>query len=771
MSNENNDARAARRGRAWVRIAAVAGHWPIVPIVLLFVGLGVYYSVTVPIFEAPDEPQHYAQVRQQVAAGSLVAHDAALGAWDHSLTPQPPLYYAIGALLTRDIDIDPAQPAYVRNPYDARGEPHSDGNKNVVLHSPAEDWPYRGVSLAVHVLRWFSLLCSVLTVVLSYALGLAIAPTRRSIAAGAAALVAFNPQFLFLSASVTNDTLSIALITALLLVCVRVVNGQAHRWRTPVVLGLLAGAGVLTARIALVALLMIPCAWVGLALRDTRRRRGTRAIWGALALTLLVMLLTAGGWYLRMALAAGDVSVLRVLGGVQSSRAEPLPWSDVLREIRESFVSYWGVFGWMNVLADEFYYTLVHVLTIIGVVGAVLFVLRAAWRAGTLRQHRWPAGLLLLGWIVATLGLLVWWTRTVAGPQGRLLFAAIAPISVLLAMGLVAWIPRHLAPHVTAGAALALALVAAALPARTIAPAYARPERLALDESPASMRALDIAYGDALFLLGFDVLDDEVLAGQDLHLRLYWVALKRMSDDYTFYVQVLGRGGERIGGIDTYPGGGNYPTTLWSPGDVVSEAYSIPIATDVATPVAATVRVGVYAGTPQGSLPAFQADGAEIARNPAITRVRVSGGRTEAAVPPNALEANYGNKLRLEGYALTRPGVMAGDVWDLTLYWNVLDRPMYDYTVFVHLVDQEGQILDQADAPPLGGELPTSFARAGDQIEDPHSLTLTGTLEPGEYFLEVGLYLLETEARLALVDTEQPSDHVRIGPLTVEAAQ
>ena len=61
-----------------------------------------------------------------------------------------------------------------------------------------------------------------------------------------------------------------------------------------------------------------------------------------------------------------------------------------------------GVFGPLNevfdnfrVLADEFYYTLVHVLTIVGMVGALLFVVRVRWRAGTLRQHRWPAVLLL----------------------------------------------------------------------------------------------------------------------------------------------------------------------------------------------------------------------------------------------------------------------------------------------------------------------------------------------------------------------------------------
>lgn len=106
MSHIDHEAPAARRARSWARIVLLARHWPIVPIVLLFVGLGVYYSVTVPIFEAPDEPQHYANVRRVLDGASVSEADAALLIWDADVAPQQPLYYAIGAALARDIDID-----------------------------------------------------------------------------------------------------------------------------------------------------------------------------------------------------------------------------------------------------------------------------------------------------------------------------------------------------------------------------------------------------------------------------------------------------------------------------------------------------------------------------------------------------------------------------------------------------------------------------------------------------------------------------------------
>ena len=85
------------RQRAGERL--LAAYWPILLLVAAFVALGVRYSVTTPLFEAPDEPAHYQRVLRS-------AHgDAAptLQALDH-LAQGPcgsPLYYAIGALLTR----------------------------------------------------------------------------------------------------------------------------------------------------------------------------------------------------------------------------------------------------------------------------------------------------------------------------------------------------------------------------------------------------------------------------------------------------------------------------------------------------------------------------------------------------------------------------------------------------------------------------------------------------------------------------------------------
>jgi 4-amino-4-deoxy-L-arabinose transferase-like glycosyltransferase len=761
-------------------IAWLARHWPLLLIVPVFVALGVLYSVTVPIFETPDEPLHYAYVYRLAQGQGLPPISLSANEWEQGEAHQPPLYYAIGALLTRGITIAPDEALYVRNPYSARGEPDAPGNKNVVLHTGDDPFPYQGVSLAVHLLRWFSVLCSAATVAFTYALALAIAPTRREIAAGAAALVAFNPQFVFNSASVSNDSLVTLLTTLVLYLSVRVIVGLARPahapevWR-PIALGALAGLAALTKLSGLAAALLIPCAYVGLTcrqranlrLRDCLRRNLLRP----LAIAGVVLLLLAGWWYARNAIVYHDPLGMRAIQVAFSKRETLLPWPDVAREMLESFVSYWGVFGWMNVLTDEFFYTLVRVLSILGGVGAVLFVARVRWRLGTLRDHRWPAVLLLLIWIATMLASLASWTRTITGPQGRLLFPAIAAIAVLLFAGLTAWLPRRFAPHVAVGVAALLATLCAIIPSRSIAPAYAQPRRIALEETPPDMRGLDIRFGDQFFLLGYDLGDDSVPVGESLHLRLYWVALTRMSTNHTFYVHIFGQQGERIGSVDTYPGGGNYPTTLWVPGDVICEEYAIPVDREAAAPVAARVRVGVYGSSSQEYLPATDARGTPLDHNPVIAQVRVAPRQAAGYQPAHPLSADFANKLRLDGYALRPAGFGLGDTWQISLYWHLLGRTVNDYTVFVHLVDQAGQIVSQVDEQPQSGDYPTSFWQIGDSVEDTHCLQLSQTLAPGEYYLHVGLYLLETNERLAVLGEAEPADHVTIGPITIEGAQ
>jgi hypothetical protein len=244
-------------------------------------------------------------------------------------------------------------------------------------------------------------------------------------------------------------------------------------------------------------------------------------------------------------------------------------------------------------------------------------------------------------------------------------------------------------------------------------------------------------------LLGYDLPTRRVEAGGGLPLLLYWRGLAQVRDDYTIFVQLLDADLERRGGYDRFPRE-NYNTFLWVPGEVVADGFAVPVNAD-APPGVYTVRIGFYRAGPTGGV-------AETLRlvpggetSVVIGPLKVGGpppGLTVAqAAPQHSADATFGEVITLQGYDLVREGAAL----HVTLYWRSVGVTDVDYTVFVHLRDEAGQVVAQMDRPPVAGQYPTSLWDAGEIIPD--SLTLT--LPPSDsYHLLVGLYDLRTGARL-----------------------
>ena len=742
-------------------------HWAIVPVMAAFVALGILYSVTTPIFETPDEPWHYRYVKRLADGQGLPPLAISEDPWEQGEAHQPPLYYALGAMLTGGINTDPADAIYERNPYAALGLPHSPGNKNVVLHFDDEGYPYRGVALAVHILRWFSVLCSALTVLLTYCLVLEVVPRRRVIAVGAAALVAFNPQFLFISAGANNDSLVTLLTTLTLYLSMRVCNGKVRPYRTPILLGISVGLGALTKLSGLTSGLLVLVAYL-FYLQSRHPRRPWEDLVRPVLVTLAVALAISGWWYARNAILYQDTLGMRALKAAFGIRSGTLPLMDVMRILFESIISYWGVFGWMNILADEVYYILARTLSLLGAFGLVLALVQIRWRRRTLKQYRWRPIFIVLAWVLVMIASLVSWTQLITGPQGRLLFPAISGIAFLLIVGLMAWFPGRYVPVLVFSLSVVLFGVSLIAPSRYIAPAYARPTRMTLEQVSPNIQDLNVRFGEDLFLLGYELHEDSVRAGGDLHIRLHWLALKRIPRNYAFYVHAFGRGGTRIGGVDTYPGKGNYPTRLWLPGEVVADDYVLSIAQDAEAPTAAVIRVGVYNPPSVDNLPVFDAQGRAISPSPEIARVRIVPVKAAYYQPQQELNINLDHKAMLIGYDFAPQVPSAGEPWEVTLYWKCLAPMPKDYTVFVHLMSESDEMIAPFDGQPLEGDYPTHLWQMGETIKDTHRLLLPADLPAGEYHLNIGLYLLEGGERLFVVDATPPKNSIALGPVHIK---
>lgn len=192
-------------------------------IILIFVLMGVYYSVTVPIFEAPDEVYHFFYAKHLADTRTLpVQNPDAPSLWGQEGS-QPPLYYAVVALAIRPINTERAADYLWENPHRNVGVPFEPGNKNYFIHTDKENWPYRGLPLAVHVARWVSLLLAVGTILAAYAIARSLRPDLPYLRLATAAVIAFTPQFVFISAAVTNDNMINLIATLAILQMVRMV--------------------------------------------------------------------------------------------------------------------------------------------------------------------------------------------------------------------------------------------------------------------------------------------------------------------------------------------------------------------------------------------------------------------------------------------------------------------------------------------------------------------------------------------------------------------
>jgi len=763
-------------------IGSGVGDRLLVPVLILFVLLGVIYSVATPIFEASDERWHYPVVTHITDGQGLPVQDPSLPAPWHQEGSQPPLYYLLSAALTFWVDTDDFADVQRPNPHAIVGLPQVIGNKNMMIHTDRESWPWRGTTLAVHLIRLVSVGLGAITVWLTWHIARRTWPGNERVALLAAMLTAFNPMFLFISASVNNDNLAAVLAAGAVFVLLRgLKRGQTAR--DGLLLGVLLGLGALT---KLSVLALLPVTAVALTY-DAWRRRAWR-IWLINGMFILgCMVLIAGWWYWRNWALYGDLTGSSRMLDIAGRRDEPLLLGGLWAEFEGFRISYWALFGGVSILADRWVYPILDALMLIGAIGVLVAgvgAIRSISQRGAKGIGQQTSGsqkqstlatsysllptsyFLLVSWVGLTFVLLIRWTSQTYASQGRLMFVAITGISTLVATGLMIVTPkrwRWAAVGVVGGALLLLALIS---PFRYIRPAYARPSLLTETDLPADVQHVGWTINGEMRLLGYKLGKPSVHPAETLPVTVYWQALEPMTQDYSVFVHMLGQDRAVVGQVNTYPGVGAWPTTLLKPGDVVADTYYVPVDPAARSPSLVRVNAGLYRYEEPGrpGLPAVDARGEPV--EPWLATTKLTPWDWPQANPSNPLQIEFGDGISLAGYDLDE---------DLTLYWQANGQPSTDYTVFIQLWDEDKQVAG-FDGPPLGGDYPTSWWEAGETIVDVHSLDLSRAginlpLESGRNRLLVGLYRLDTGERLMAVGPDGPLPDYAVellGTLTAE---
>ena len=737
------------------------------------IGLGSVYAVTTPLFDASDEVWHYPMVRHIADTGNLPVLDPAdPGPWRQE-AGQPPLYYFLMAQATRFIDTSDMARVRWLNPHADVGILTTDGNRNLVVHTAAESWPWHGTALAVRVIRLLSVLLAAGTVWCTYEIGLAVLARDHWLAACAAGFVAFTPMFLFISGTVNNDNLAMLLASLIVLLLVRMATAPAAASvRQPAahaLLGLLLGLGALS-KLSLLALFPVAAAVIGVLQIADWRSEPQRGAPGsmqrhALRLTRMLLLvfgiaaLAAGWWFVRNLQLYGTPTGLNQFVAVLGVRSHPAGLQQLWSE-REGFMrTFWGLFGGVNVPFPGWVYSMLNTFALVAGSGAFIFAGRMARRSAL---HSWlPLAVIIVAPLAVFVALLRWSTFTWSS-QGRLMFTAIQSLAVLFAAGIAAWFPApwRMARNVCLSVpVLAMLALSAAAPTWVIAPAYAAPAPADLTQMKQTV-GTDFGTPPSMRLLGYTLGATQVQPGDDAELTLYWQVLAPMQRDWSVFVHLIDEAQTIVAQRDTFPGLGRQPTRLLQPGQLLADRYVLRVPQTACAPARLQVQVGLYDFATGERL--LTDTGAEYALLAELPLLAAAGG------VPNALAINLENQVQLSGYELGPRTLHAGDALRLTLQWRALRPPAANYTVFVQVRGTGDQVWGQHDGWPLDGNAPTAAWQPGQDYADAHTLQLAANTPPGTYSVQVGMYN-DRDERLTVISAggEWGDNFVTLCPIRV----
>jgi hypothetical protein len=324
-----------------------------------------------------------------------------------------------------------------------------------------------------------------------------------------------------------------------------------------------------------------------------------------------------------------------------------------------------------------------------------------------------------LAWLALLIAAAVRYSFNIYDIHGRLLYPALAPIGVVLVLGLSGW-PR---PRWVLGGALAITLALAVLaPFAIIRPAYARPLVSTLPDGAITTST----QFDGVELIGYQLKTDRVKRGEPIEVMTFWRKTTASAVSPSGIIALLTPSGQTAGRSEVLLGTAAYPAEAWQSGDIVATRFVVPTQTE--RPTVATARLQVGDQT---------AD---------LSRVTVWADR--ACDTDRAVDVAFGDVIKLIGYRIQESTVI-GVPPRIVLCWQALNPMAQDYTVFVHVPAPTGMV--SGDAQPLGGNYPTSAWLPGDIIEDAYPLpAVAGWKIPRA---SIGLYRLDTGERLPIDGT------------------
>ena len=258
------------------------------------------------------------------------------------------------------------------------------------------------------------------------------------------------------------------------------------------------------------------------------------------------------------------------------------------------------------------------------------------------------------------------------------------------------------------------------------------------------------AFSPEISLAGYDWdLTRPYLPGEEGSCAVYWLVKRDIAQNLQWQLEIKGATQSWFLIEPAAPLGPDFPTSKWAAGQLWRGVYDFRIPAEAP-------------GGEYQIVASLTGESGQTYGTPIILGIlKIEGRVRNFDIPPieHIIEARFEDKIRLLGYDLEDESVAQGGTLRASLYWQALSPMDISYTLFIHVLDRNGQLRAQRDAIPGEGTLPTTGWLPGEVISERLALSLDDSLPTGSYTLVVGAYDASTGQRLALYD----DDHRMVG--------
>ncbi len=142
------------------------------------------------------------------------------------------------------------------------------------------------------------------------------------------------------------------------------------------------------------------------------------------------------------------------------------------------------------------------------------------------------------------------------------------------------------------------------------------------------------------------------------------------------------------------------------------------------------------------------------------------------APPPEAVTQSIPRAQWKDGMVLNSidfpNSIERGESLDITADWSAQQSIQRPDTLFIHLLDAQGNLVAQYDGMPLDSAWPTTCWQTQHAFNDHYTLSLPPDIKPGDYHLSLGFYWLPTQERAPLLNESAPAgDQIELGTITI----